>query len=61
MSKRSDEHSLRRALIAQELHRRAGGDINKILPAMDDMLTEAREKREAKEAEDADKDFSDEW
>ena len=48
MSKRGDEHSLRRALAAQELHRRAGGDINKILPALDDMLSEAKEKREKK-------------
>lgn len=51
VSKRSDEHSLKRALYAGELNRRAGGDINKILPALDDMLAEAKEKREKEETE----------
>ena len=60
MSKRSDEHSLKRFLLAQELNRRAGGDIDKILPAMDDMLNEAAEKRK-KESEQDEPDFSDSW
>ena len=51
MSKRSDEHSLRRFLLAQELNRRAAGDIDKILPEMDDMINEAAEKRKQKESE----------
>ncbi len=54
MSKRSDEHSLKRFLTAQELHRRAGGDIDKILPAMDDMINEAAEKRKKAEKENKD-------
>ena len=45
MSKRSDEHDLKRFLIAQELMSRAGGDIDKILPAAKDMMDEAAEKR----------------
>lgn len=58
MSKRSDEHSLRRTLIAQELMRRAGGDIDKILPAAKDMMDEAEEKRKKeKEQENNDVDF----
>ncbi|KKM15595.1 hypothetical protein LCGC14_1694460 [marine sediment metagenome] len=51
MSKRNDEHSLRRFLYAQELNRRAGGDINKILPAAEDMMKEAAEKRKKEEQE----------
>ena len=54
MSKRSDEHSLRRFLIAQELNRRAGGDINKILPAMEDMMKEGAEKRKKAESKETD-------
>ena len=60
MSKRSDEHSLRRFLLAQELNRRAGGDIDKILPAMDDMINEAAEKRK-KQSEQEETDFSCSW
>ena len=45
MSKRSDGHDLKRFLIAQELMDRAGGDIDKILPAAEDMMDEAAEKR----------------
>ena len=45
MSKRGDEHKLRRYLIANELNRRAGGDIDKILPAAEDMMKEAAERR----------------
>ncbi len=52
MSKRSDEHSLRRFLLAQELNRRAGGNIDKILPAMDDMINEAAEKRKSQESKE---------
>lgn len=59
MSKRSDAHSLKRFLTAQELHRRAGGDIDKILPAMDDMISEAAKKR--KEAEEDNKDGDFDW
>lgn len=51
MSKRSDEHSLKRFLIAQELMNRAGGDIDKILPAAKDMMDEATEKRKKEEQE----------
>lgn len=58
MSKRSDEHSLRRFLMAQELNRRAGGDIDKILPAMDDMIKEAAEKRKQQESKE-EKDWMD--
>ncbi len=52
MSKRSDEHDLRRYLMAQELNRRAGGDIDKILPAMEDMIKESADKRKKEEQED---------
>ncbi len=58
MSKRSNEHSLRRALIAGELNRRAGGDINKILPALDDMLKEQADERKKKEQESNDNFFN---
>ncbi len=51
MSKRSEEHKLKRILIAQELMSRAGGDIDEILPAAKDMADEATEKRK-KEQED---------
>lgn len=61
MSKRSDEHRLKRFLIARELNRRAGGDIDKILPAMDDMLSEAAEKRKQQEDTKDDEDFADGW
>ncbi len=61
MSKRSDEHSVRRFLLAQELNRRAGGDIDKILPAMDDMLNEAAEKRKKDEDANKDEDFANAW
>lgn len=54
MSKRSDEHSLKRFLLAQELMSRAGGDIDKILPAAKDMMDEAAEKRKKEEQEDND-------
>ena len=57
MSKRSDRHGLKRFLTAQELHRRAGGDIDKILPAMDDMINEAAEKRKQSEEENKDDGF----
>ena len=57
MSKRSDEHSLRRYLMAQELMRRAGGDIDKILPAANDMMDEAEEKRKKEEQESDDLDW----
>lgn len=60
MTKRSDEHSLRRFLLAQELNHRAGGDIDKILPALDDMINEATEKQK-KESEQEENDFSDSW
>lgn len=56
MSKRSDDHSLRRVLIANELDRRAGGDIDKILPALIDMLAERKQKKQ--EDEGVDDDFS---
>lgn len=61
MSKRSDEHSLKRFLMARELNRRAGGDIDKILPAMDDMLNEAAEKRKQDEDANKDEDFAEGW
>jgi len=54
MSKRSDEHNLRRFLIAQELMSRAGGDIDKILPAAKDMMDEEEEKRKKEEQENDD-------
>ena len=38
MSKHSDNNAVRRYFMAQELHRRAGGDINQIIPAMNDMI-----------------------
>ncbi len=59
MSKRSDEHSLKRFLLARELNRRAGGDIDKILPAMDDMINEAaaQRKKEAAETEQDEMDW----
>ena len=52
MSKRSDEHNLKRYFLAQELMRRAGGDIDKILPAAIDMMDEAAEKRKKQEQKD---------
>ena len=54
MGKRSDEHSLKRFLIVQELMSRAGGDIDKILPAAKDMADEAAAKRKKEEQENKD-------
>jgi len=59
MSKRSDEHSLRRFLIAQELMSRAGGDIDKILPTAKDMMDEAEVAEKKKKEEQGNDDF--EW
>lgn len=52
MTTASDKLRLKRTMFAGELNRRAGGDIDKILPALDDMLAEAKEKRDNAEAED---------
>ncbi len=41
--------------LAAELHSRAGGDINKILPALDDILEEEKEKSEQALKEQNDK------
>ena len=47
--------NFRSSMLAAELHHRAGGDINKILPALDDILKEREEEQRINQQKEKEK------